>query len=283
MGDEQNNRFQIGVVGETDNRFFEMGISAVQTFDTSRFSIEVVLVDEETAKKELREGKLSAFVVIPDGFTQAIEYGRILPISYYTTQSSLDVTAIMKDEITAVISDFLKESQKGVFAVADLLDENGYESISNREMNELNIEYIDFILDRSKMYKTDSTGVSSGLSMVEYLIIGLTVTFACIFIIPFACLFVKEDRSFIKLFHASGRSITAQISAEYSSLLIGYLSVFAVITAAVAVGVKEFKPDLSVLGAIDLVKLAIGMIPVTALISALAFFVFELAGNNSGD
>ena len=254
-----------------------MGITAVQTLDASRFSIEVVAVeDKDTAAKKLRVGEISAYIVVPEGFTRAINRGKILPLDYYTTESFMDVSAIMKNEITEVISTYLKESQRGVFAAERLLNENGYEKISNREMNNLAIGYADLILDRSKLYVTEITGYSFGLSLVDYIAIGLSVTFICVFAIPFACLFSRKDNAFIKTLRAKGTGAFKQVFAEYSAMLSVYVSVLATIFICLAAFGSELP---GILSGVSVITSALRVCAVAATVCSLAFLVFEISGN----
>ncbi|MBR4762549.1 MAG: ABC transporter permease [Clostridia bacterium] len=279
MDEKQTSRFKIGVVGEAGSNFFNMGLSAVQTLDDSRFSIEMVMFEnDDIAAEKLRNGEVSAYVSVPEGFTRAIEYGRILPIKYCTTESYIDISAIMKNEITQVISTYLKESQRGVFAVSDLLYENGYEDISEKKMNDLSVEYVDFILDRSKMYKTEISGFPFGLSFVQYIALGLTVTFIFVFAIPFACLFAKRDRAFIKILRSSGMGAPSQVFAESSAFVCAYISVFLSLAAAAFLALS-FYPDLNLSPGIDPKGVMPRVLPVAILACVFAFFIFELSDN----
>ncbi|MBR4762074.1 MAG: ABC transporter permease, partial [Clostridia bacterium] len=251
LDEEQNSRFKVGVVGEADNGLFSMGIAAVKTLDTSRFSIDVIEIsDENTAAKKLRSGEVAAYIVAPEGFTNAVSHGRIMPLKYCTTESYVDVSAIFKEEITEVVSTYLKESQKGIFAAYGALSENGYSDSADNATDKLAIEYMNLILARSDMYETQTTGFSFGLSIVEYTAIGLAVTFVCMFIIPFAALFTKKDTAFIKTLTVGGYSASAQVAAEFFAMLTGYISVLTLFIAA-ALAAKNYIGD-GALGAIDL-------------------------------
>ena len=276
---EQESRFKIGVVGETTGRFFNLGITALKTLDTSRFSIDIELTDTETAKKQLLAGEISAYVVIPKNFVKAAQYGKILPISYYTTASTVDISAIMRDEITDVIASFLKESQKGVFGTEIMLNENGYQSISLEETNEINIQYIDFIIDRTKMYKTYIIGVSGGLDIVTYLLIGLSVVLVCVSVIPLACRFVRRDNATLKMFRSAGRCSFYTVICEYGALLCVFTVCFAVLSG-LCIAARQFS-DLAqnISSNIELTDYLFSMFPALILISAIAFAVFELFGN----
>ena len=47
--DQNNKTFQIGIAGDTEDSFFQIGKKAIETFDSSRFAIAFVEVDENEA------------------------------------------------------------------------------------------------------------------------------------------------------------------------------------------------------------------------------------------
>ena len=204
---EQTARFKLDVVGESDSRFFKTGLTALQALDSSNISIDMELVDEETARNDLLAGRVSAYVVIPEGFMEATGRGEIMPIAYFTTASTVDVSALMRDEFTTAIATVLKYSQKAVFGEERLLEENGYRSIVLREINELDLTYITFIMGRDKMYQTEITGVSHGLNGIQHLFLGMLIILMCIVMIPLGCLHMRRDNSMLKMIASSGKTL----------------------------------------------------------------------------
>ena len=94
---EQESKFKIAVVGNTHSRFFNLGIAALKTLDASRFSIDIELTEESKAKKQLLRGEISAYVVIPEKFIKYARRGKIIPVTYYTTASTIDISGLMRD------------------------------------------------------------------------------------------------------------------------------------------------------------------------------------------
>ena len=52
-------KIQLGIVGDTSESYLGIGINALQSFDSSRFSINFIEMDEETAKKSLINREIS--------------------------------------------------------------------------------------------------------------------------------------------------------------------------------------------------------------------------------
>ena len=272
-------RFRIDVVGDTSSRFFNVGVTALKTLDSSRFSLDFAIVDEETARKNLIAGRSSAYIVIPKGFIKAASYGKIIPISYYTTSSTVDISALMRDEITTVVSVLLKESQKAVFGEEVLLNDNGYRVISKKEINELNLEFIGFIVDRTKMYKAEITGVSFGLNIVQHIFIGFIVIFLCFALIPISCIHMRQDNSMLKMLSASGKGAFYTVLTEYLAMLAVLLASFFILVMGVAILNSVCDISLYLDLGLNLTELVVCAVPVAIMVCSLAFLVFEISGN----
>ena len=276
---DQEAKCKIDIVGETNGRIFNVGVTALKALDSSNLSLDIEITDEETAKNDLAEGMISAYVVIPKGFMKAAARGEIIPIPYYTTTSTVDISALLRDEITMAVSAVLKESQKGVFGEENLLDDNGYSMISDRESDELNIKYIDFIVERSKMYQTEITGVSYGLDIVQHLFIGFMIIILCVSVIPVACLHMRRDNSMLKMFRASGKGAAYSIFGEYGAMIFVFLS--AVLLLVLGGAAVNCFFDLS--GFLDIgirIQKIIGcLFPIAIMICAFAFLLFEAFGH----
>ena len=77
LADESSNlKVPIAVVGQAEDSYLEMGLTALQSLDSSRFAIEVVEMKEEEARTALEQGEIAAYIVIPDGFVEAAKEGQ---------------------------------------------------------------------------------------------------------------------------------------------------------------------------------------------------------------
>ena len=75
-------KIKLGVVGTGGDTFLQMGMLALNTIDSSRFSVDFIQLEEDDAQSAMRRGELAAYVVIPEGFIDAAMYGEILPVKY---------------------------------------------------------------------------------------------------------------------------------------------------------------------------------------------------------
>ena len=274
----ENKMFQIGICGDIDNNLFKIGKKALETIDSSRFTLSLTEMDEETARKSLEKGTISAYVVFPKDFISLALKGEIKPIEYVTSAGSYGVTSIVKDELTKSIELLLSQSQKGVFGLENLLIENEIENNSINHIDKLNLRYIDFILNRSNMYKTTELGISNGLSLPEYLLCGIGILFFLIIGLPYALVLVKKDLYFNKFILAKGYSITNQIIIElfvfYIMLLLTIFVVFSLVGIIYSIlgsmSLSIYVPE------IDVLNVILCLFPIIAMISSFNIMIFEI-------
>ena len=279
VSNEEKATFKVDVVGESDSRFFKTLLTALQALDSSNISIHMDVVDEQTAQNDLLTGRASAYVVVPEEFMKAAARGEIIPITYYTTASTVDISALMRDEITEAIANVLKYSQKAVFGEEVLLKENGYDSIAIREINELDLTYIGFIMGRDKLYKTEITGVSHGLNSIQHLFLGVLIVLLCVSMIPIACLHMRRDNSMLKMIVSSGHGAAYSTLAEYGAMLAVFLSSLAllVLGGMALSSVTDLSGFLRV--GVNMQVAAKCVFPIAVMVCAFAFLIFEAAGN----
>lgn len=272
-------KFKIGIVGDTSESFFGIGIKALETFDSSRFAMEFVETDEDNAKASLQNGELSAYVVIPDDFIDSIIYGEIKKMKYYTTADSVGVSALFEEEVTQVISDILIQSQKGIYGLADAMTDSGNGEDAGERMNELCVEYIGLIINRTVIGNNEIIGVADGQSIQCYFLCSIATLFMFLFGISCTSMYVKRDMSLNRIMSANGENALKQIFCEYSAYFLLMYSV--VVTALVSLsafdGVKSLIPEFEYMGVAEIFILAVRLIPMIAMISAYNFLLFEMS------
>ena len=117
-------RFRVAMVGYTDDPFLQLGLSALTGYDSSRLTLDIELMDQAQAVRELRDGSIAAYVEIPEGFIDQAMVGNILPLKFVSTTGAAGLTSIVKDELTGVISHVLRHTQKGVYGMEQAVREN---------------------------------------------------------------------------------------------------------------------------------------------------------------
>ena len=86
---EDQQLFKIAISGDTDSEYIGLGLTAVQTIDDTRITIEFLELKEEEAKAALKSGNISAYVVLPENFIDNAIAGNVDKIRFVTTAGDL--------------------------------------------------------------------------------------------------------------------------------------------------------------------------------------------------
>lgn len=216
QAEQEARPLKVGMVGTAENTFLQMGMNLLQESDASRFSMEFIEYSEADARAALGLGQLDAYVVIPEGFAEDALSGNIRPLDFVTTTAGADLTVMLKEEITGVISRLLLESQRGVYGLQSAMKA---EALSGRsqKMTALALRYTDYVLTRDQVYRLESLGIHQGLSLQEYLLCGICVVLLSLSCLPFGPLLLGRKPSAERMLAARGRPAWLQAVSELAA------------------------------------------------------------------
>ncbi|MCR4694149.1 MAG: ABC transporter permease [Pseudobutyrivibrio sp.] len=279
-------RYRLGLVGSTDQELLKLGIQGIQSMDQSKYMIELVdYRDEDRAKSAMRHGKISAYVVITPEFLDSIDSMKNdSKITYYATSGQKGISNVMMDEVASAVSHLVVYSEKGICSLREYM---GQVSV-----NAIFMTYINSILARTNVATIESLGLSDGLSTPAYYIIGISLFFMLLISFCSISFFIGHDRARTLFFRAKGLAAWLQVLAEYLAFfainLISLGLIIVLVILVIAFNSQGFSHITGMnpgefigltLGQSSVItimfKLAFGLLPVLAMMSALGFFVFE--------
>ncbi len=273
---EENSKFNIGIAGDTDNDYLKWGMTALQTLDDTKFSIEFLMLDEESAKKKLSNGDISAYVVLPEDFIEKALSGNVEPIRYVTTPGSTGIISMFKNEVTQLVTDLVIQSEKGAYGIDSAIRGNGMSDPTYKYLNQLSLEYVGLILDRGELIEVDELGVTDGLSTAEYYICGITILFLMFTGLPYVTVNIKKDRSLDRLLCSKGFSYVRQLLCEYVSHFAAMFLLCAVMITLVGVGATVLGDTVNI--SYDMIaSFSLRLLPILMMLSAFNVMIFELS------
>ncbi|MBQ7922007.1 MAG: ABC transporter permease [Clostridia bacterium] len=222
--DEKNIRFRIGVVGDTNESYLGFGISALQTLDSSRHTIEFAELTETEARTQLKDGTLDAYIVIPEDFVSAIVHGEVRQLQYVTTPQAADFSTLIRDELLDTVSVMLIESQKGLYGFIDAVDQVKAAD-RGEHLDRLNRQYFSMILSRDALCEVEIIGTVGGASLMGSLFCGLAVFYILLSGISFCAFFIRREKSLSCILRAAGMPVPVQIFCEYGAYVCGLFAV----------------------------------------------------------
>ncbi len=213
---EENQKITIAMVGTAEDTLLQMGLSAIQSFDSSQFSMELTEMTEPQARQALSAGRIAAYVVIPENFAQEALDGNIQSLKFVSTTGAAGLATVFKEEVTAVISDLLLQSQQGVYGMQSAMREEGIKGRGTK-MTELAFTYVDYVLSRDKVYTLEELGISRGLGFADSLVCGLGVALLLLGCLAFAPTMIRRDLALQRVLAARGRPAFFQCLAEFGA------------------------------------------------------------------
>lgn len=277
---EDNLPINIAITGDTDNEYMKWGLSALQTLDETRFSINILSMTEEEAVSAMESGEVSAYVVFPENFIENAINGDVEPVKYVTTNGINDILTLLQNELTSIITKIMVYSEKGVYGVSDAIHYNDIDKDRWDYATRLSIEYVDLIIHRADVFKVKELGFSSGLDIAEYFICGITLLLICLMGLPYAIIHVRKDHSLERLLVSRGHSSFSQLLCEYISHLIAMLLLAFCVLGLIGIASEVLSDFIG--GIIDsdfLWGFAKLIIPVVIMLSAFNIMIFELCDN----
>ena len=266
----------LAVVGDKDNPYIRIGLDALETFDTSRNELRFVFMDEETALKELRAGRLSAMMYVPVDFVESIYAGETHPIRFVTADGATGPDTILTAELANSVAELMGETQSAQYgaqryAMDYLPDVDPYQVD-----NELVDSYFAMVLSRHRLASVKTVGLSDFLSFAGYYFCGLIVAFLLLWGIAGGPLFSSRPVELGLTLRAQGFGPVRQVLGEYAAF---FLLMLAGTLAAGAAGwwfLQRSTLVIPELRDISLSSLLRALVFLVLMFSAMQFFLYEL-------
>lgn len=229
---ENSAKLSVGVVGTAGDQYLQWGLAAMK-LDSTAMSIQLKPMEEDAAIKNLKSGSIAAYLVFPEDFVYHAVRGNVQPVRFVSTAGASGLVSILKEEITTIIDRILVACESGSYGVGDALDDNGNGDRWGECVNELAMDYVDFLFIRNRMYKVESLADTDSVPFDRYMLGGMTVLLLMLACLPFAPLYVQSDRSLARVLRARRIGPLAQTAAEFAAYFGGLALLFAAVTIVV--------------------------------------------------
>lgn len=279
--DASNQPISIGVVGDEGESIIEDAINTLSSMDSSRFSISMERMDHEKADRLLRRGEISGYLLVPDGFADALWHGDHLPITYFSNSGGTDVGAKMTRELVVNISGLVLDMENTVYGAQNLVRDRLPEVSASAAGDRLVIRYSNAVLDREWLYKIDLLGVSDSLSLAGYYLCGITLLFVMLWSISCSPFFSRRSRELGQILQAEGLGAVGQVGSEFLSYLMLLLLALAaagllafLMVSRIGIPIRELQETEK-----SAFALILSFLPPALMLCALQFLLYELANS----
>ena len=277
---EGSRKYQIGIVGDVADSYLGFGIQALMALDSSRFFVDIEYVTEEEAAQGLRQGRLSSYARIPAGLVDSLVSGaNDRPISIVAAEGQRQILGIMMEELAEAISVLITRSQSAIYAMQTVLRENGKEDMIPSADVTLNLRYIEHVLGGDGFCDMEILGMSNGLSTEGYYFCSIFLVFLLMSGINASPLFCSKSRDLHRLMASRGVGASAQVLGEYLAYIcltvlcqVGILLIISIVLDRGFFQIIEWGNK----GAEPLLGFFVRLLPMTAMIAALQFLLYEM-------
>ncbi len=276
---EEKQPIKVGLVGDLSESYLGIGVFAVQNFDSSKYYVDFVELDEETAKAQVKSDDIIGYVHIPDGFIASLGRGETKKITYVAGNSPASLGPMLMQEVAQVVSDLMTESQGGIYGFIDAASEAGLDRADRAPLvQKINLDYIAQVLARETTYDVTLVGVSRGLPYAAYYFCAFFLLMLLLCGTVCAHLLIKTDLSLPRLLYSRGGGAVGQVMAEYLPfavmLCVNVLLLLTAVGGILPYTGLELLPYMDDVG--DWVLLGVRLFPAVCLLAAMQFFVYEL-------
>ena len=274
---DEKTRFKLALVCSESDPYFMAGLEVVQGYDSTRFSIETQHMSEEEAQKALEQGRLDAYVIIPDGYIGSAMQGELSSLKYVSTTSSADLTTLFKDEITGVVSNIIITCEKSMYGIEAVAQDFDFQQRAANYTYAVSLSYVDYILDRSDMYFVDQLGLHDSLGFDGYLFSGIAVLLISVMLIPVALCFINREFAVLHLLKSKNIGAGKQVFAEFMALVTALILPVCGLGLITSIFRNKLPEDVQRLAMIFFAQNIWHIFLIVMTLGAFAYFVVQLA------
>lgn len=277
---EEHQHIRVGLVGDLSENYLNIGVFAIQNFDSSRQYLEFLPLEEPAAEQALRGGDITGFVRIPPGFVEASLRGDDVQVEYVAGSSPSSLGPLLMQEVADIISRVVIHAQSGVYGFLSLTGTLGTDAALRRELTDrLTLDYVQTILAREQVFSVEYLGYSAGLRFGDYYFCAFFLLTVLLCGLPCTGLLVTRDRALSRALCSRGLGALRQTAAEalpfFLMLAACALLLLPAAGAAFSAGKTGILTDRHGAGAF--LRLGLSLLPAVLVLAAMEYFLCQLA------
>ena len=272
---------RIGVVGDEEDDIIADALKLLESSDSSRFSLHLELMKPEQANSELRRGNITGYVLVPDGFADALWRGEHRPLTYVSNLVGANVGSQLTRELVTAISAMAMNTENAVYGVQNYVGDKLSGVNQYRAGDEVLMLYATRFLDREMLYVVENAEVEQKLSTSGYYLCGITLLFIMLWSVSCCPFFSRRSREMSQLLQAQGLGSAGQVLSEFASYVL--LLLCALLAAGILAGIllRRFQVSIPELEdpSFSPIRLLLHLLPPALMLCSLQFLLYELANS----
>lgn len=266
---KDDTRISVGIVGDVKNRYMKLGVGMLNS--SSKFSIKFESMSDEEAGAALRNGEIVGYFKIDKDFIEGLEQGENRPISYVSLSTGGIVSELSK-EVASVFAVLIVNSEKVVYAADDYLRDHPGIYDRNSANFELNMELINTVLERGKIYKQSDVFIRGNISEIAGIISGISVLIMMFSGVGMSGFLSGKKSAILKVLKSRGVSDIASIGCEFLVTTVNVIISVAVFIILFMAAKRFFEFRASFIS----IEFFFSIVTVSVMFSAMHIFIYEL-------
>ncbi|WP_408007909.1 ABC transporter permease [Pseudalkalibacillus sp. A8] len=160
--------FEVAVVDKDDSPETRLLIQQFQDDDELQALITFRKVNEEKAQSLLAENKIAAILIVPEGFTNGLQFGENKPVTVIGNEQRPFQTALFVEMMNSA-ANLVSAAQSGVNTIYDYLkDQNLSHSYVMDVSDQMIFDFTTFAFGRKQMFEKESVQSFQGVTPLKY-------------------------------------------------------------------------------------------------------------------
>lgn len=212
-GEQSVGTIAVGVALPKEDPMAEKAMQMIASLDSVDSLCDFVYLEEEEAKKQLKEGKLFALMKLPDGLIQGIMDGSNVPVVVVFPEGAGPESAVFR-ELTEAGSKILTTAQAGIYGADEYLYTNGQAYLVPNAEEDLNRVFLSYALSRDVYFRNETVSATGEISAVLYFLISAAVFVLLLLGIPAAPVMRPHSKGFQRMLALKGTAEGFQVLAR---------------------------------------------------------------------
>jgi membrane protein len=265
-------RIGVGVVGNIENKYMKLGVEMLNNMDASRFSVKFESLDEENAKKALREGRIAGYFKIDKDFIEGLENGENRPVIYVSSSGGL-MNELSK-EVASVFSVLIVNSERVIYAVDEYLSE--HKNVYDRETanTELNMSLLKNVFTRGKIYNIETKALTGEVSVKDNYICAMIIILTALSGVGLGSLLSGKKDTLQEVLKSRGLSYISSIFCELITVTL-YILILIIFGFGIFLLAINFLQDESFISP-DYFDFFCNIFAVSIMFASMHLFIYEL-------
>ncbi|EGG89738.1 hypothetical protein HMPREF0491_00868 [Lachnospiraceae oral taxon 107 str. F0167] len=265
-------RIGVGVVGNIENKYMKLGVEMLNNMDASRLSVKFESLDEENAKKALREGRIAGYFKIDKDFIEGLENGENRPVIYVSSSGGL-MNELSK-EVASVFSVLIVNSERVIYAVDEYLSE--HKNVYDRETanTELNMSLLKNVFTRGKIYNIETKALTGEVSVKDNYICAMIIILTALSGVGLGSLLSGKKDTLQEVLKSRGLSYISSIICELITVTL-YILILIIFGFGIFLLAINFLQDESFISP-DYFEFFCNIFAVSIMFASMHLFIYEL-------